>query len=239
VRLAIASCLLLAAPEAFAESATRAESATSGQPSESADGDEKNVDAPKPIAPAEEQRVDFTSTVQTGTVQVKAPPCWPELPWSHAQRSLALLATFGSYSGVGLGVRAGSARLGFEGSYGFLPVFVTFQQKPESDPLFKLMSAGALSAGVYVGVHRTDPRTDLGFTFGYKYSSLLGHGATAAFYVKREIAAHWTVQFFIGPTFFPDAEDRIRRETGWKYGSVSSGLAVHQGGAGISIAFFP
>ena len=188
--------------------------------------------------PREEAPVDLTKEVQEGKVEGKAPTCWPALPWT-TQRSLGILATLGSYSGFGLGVRAGKERLGFDVSYGFLPVFTTFQQTQESDPEFKLMSASALSAAMYVGVHRIDPRTDLGFTIGYKYSTLLGHGATAAFYVKRELASHWSVQLFIGPTFYPDAEDRIRRETGWKNGSVASGIAVHQGGGGVAISFFP
>ena len=190
-------------------------------------------------ASREETPADLTQVVQEGNVSGKAPTCWPALPWAEHQRSLALLATLGSYSGFGLGVRAGSARFGFDGSFGFLPVFATFQQTTESDPDFKLLSASAFSAGAYIGIHRTDPRTDLGISFGYKYSTLLGHGGSVAFYVKRELAAHWTLQFFIGPAFFPDAEDRIRRETGWKNGSVGSGIAVHQGGGGISLAFFP
>jgi hypothetical protein len=235
--VAIVGGVLLLAPAVFAQRAETAVGAQGGALAPRSDVQTEGV--PAAGAVAEEPRANFTATVQSGTVQSKARPCWPELPWSHAQRSLALLATLGSYSGFGLGVRAGSARFGFDGSYGFLPVLVTFQQQPESDPLFKFMSAGALSAGVYFGVHRIDPRTDLGFTFGYKYSTLLGHGATAAFYVNRELATHWAVQLFIGPTFFPDAEDRIRRETGWKHGSVSSGLAFHQGGGGLSISFFP
>ncbi len=234
--VAIVGGVLLLSPAVFAQNAESAAGAQGG--AHAAPSDAKTEAAPKAAAVAEEPRANFTA-VQSGTVQSKARPCWPELPWSHAQRSLALLATMGSYSGFGLGVRAGSARFGFDGSYGFLPVLVTFQQQPESDPLFKFMSAGALSAGIYFGVHRIDPHTDLGFTFGYRYSTLLGHGATAAFYVNRELGTHWALQLFIGPTIFPDAEDRIRRETGWKHGSVLSGLAFHQGGAGVSIAFFP
>jgi hypothetical protein len=102
-----------------------------------------------------------------------------------------------------------------------------------------LLSGYQLNAQVYVGLYRPNLRTDLGFTLGYKYHTLLRHGVGAAFYLKRDFSPHFSFQFFIGPSVFPEAEDQIRQKTHWEGGSVSSGIAWHQGGAGVSLAFYP
>jgi hypothetical protein len=124
-------------------------------------------------------------------------------------------------------------------SLAFLPILTTYSPDPETFPDFKLLTSFQLNASMYIGLYRPDPRTDLGITFGYKYNTLLRHGATVAFYFQRELGAHWVLHGFAGPCIFPDAEDQIRRQTGWTEGSVSSGIAWHQAGIGLSIAYFP
>jgi hypothetical protein len=150
-----------------------------------------------------------------------------------------MVATAGAYNGFGLGLRGGSPRVGLDASFAFFPVLATYSPDQQTFPKFKLLLGYEASASIYLGFYRPDSRTDLGITFGYKYSSLLRHGFGVAFYLQRDLSAHLTLQAFIGPTIFPNAEDQIRKETGWTGGSVSSGLAWHQGGAGVSLAFFP
>jgi hypothetical protein len=192
--------------------------------------------APSP-APAEEPApTEFAGVVQGGVVSPSPPPAAPS--WS-TQRNIALVATAGSYNGLGLGFRAGWPRIGVDASFAYLPIFATHSPNPEKFPTFKLMSSFQTNASIYIGLYRPKPRTDLGITFGYRYSSLLRHGVGVAFYLQHELAAHWTLQGFVGPTIFPAAEDQIRQETGWAHGSVSSGLAWHQAGVGLSIAYFP
>jgi len=182
--------------------------------------------------------VEFSGVVQEGGVvaatAAPAPPCL-EL----AQRDFALVATEGSYSGFGLGFRAGGPRIGFDGSFAFMPLLVTFAANPDSAPDFEILTSFQANATVFFGLYQTDTRTDLGIAVGYKYNTLLKHGVNVAFYLKKELGKHWALMGFAGPSIFPDAEDQIRERTGWENGSVASGLAWHQAGLGLSLAFFP
>jgi len=220
-------------------SAARAQSAALGEgaPADPPPTEAAPATAASPATSAEPRPAEFPGMLQGGVV---APPPQPALPpaWS-TQRNLALIATAGSYSGFGLGFRAGWPRVGLDASFGAFPVLATFSANPEKFPKFKVLLGYEASASIYVGFYRPDARTDLGITFGYKYSSVLQHGVALAFYYQRQIAAHWAIQAFVGPVIFPDAESQIRKVTGWTGGSVSSGMAWHQGGAGLSVAFFP
>ena len=189
-----------------------------------------------PTAPEETPPAEFPGVVQSGVVTAPRPAF--ARPWP-TQRNFALLATEGSYSGFGLGLRGGWLRVGIDGAFAFFPIFATFSSNPEEFPEFKLLSSFQTNASLWIGLHRLDARTDLGIAFGYKYNSLLRHGVSVAFYMQRELGAHWALQGFVGPNIFPDAEDQIRQKTGWTEGSVSSGMAWHQAGVGLSLAFFP
>jgi hypothetical protein len=189
-----------------------------------------------PSTAEETPPAEFPGVIQSGSVSVTQSAA--ERPWP-TQRHFALVATQGSFNGFGLGFRGGWLRAGLDASFAFLPLLATYSSDPETFPDFKLLSGFQGNASIYLGLHRPDSRTDLGIAFGYKYNTLLRHGATVAFYFQRELAAHWTLQGFVGPCIFPEAEDRIREKTGWVAGSVLSGLAWHQAGVGLSLAFFP
>jgi hypothetical protein len=179
---------------------------------------------------------EFPGVIQSGGVSVASSA--EARPWP-TQRHFALVASEGSFNGFGLGVRGGWLRAGLDASFGFVPFLVTYGSDPEEFPEFKLMSGFQGNASIYLGLYRPDSRTDLGIAFGYKYNTLLRHGAAVAFYFQRELSAHWALQGFVGPCIFPEAEDQIRAKTGWVGGSVMSGLAFHQAGVGLSLAFFP
>lgn len=156
-----------------------------------------------------------------------------------AQRNFALVALAMPYDGFGLGIRALGPRLGLDLSGAFRPVLATYSTDPGKFPKIRVLSGFQLNAGFYLGVYRPNLRTDLGLAAAYKYHTLLGHGVSAAFYLKRELSAHFSFQLFIGPAVFPHAERAIRAKTNWSGGSVSSGIAWHQGGLGVSLAFYP
>lgn len=193
--------------------------------------------APAPtVEPEAPPPMEFPGMIQEGTVTGARDPY--ARPWP-TQRNLALFGTYGTFNGFGLGVRAGSLRVGLDASFSFSPILATYQADSEATPEFQFLSGFQGNASMYVGLHRLDARTDLGIAFGYKYSTLLRHGVTVAFYVQRELGAHWALLGFVGPCIFPDAENQIRKETGWMGGSVLTGIAWHQSGVGAAIAFFP
>jgi hypothetical protein len=123
-------------------------------------------------------------------------------------------------------------------SSAYRPVFASHSTEPGRFKL-ALLEGYQLNLALYVGVYRPNPGTDLGFSVGYKYNTLLRHGVGAAFYLQRELGAHFGLLFFVGPAVFPRAERGIREKTGWAGGSVSSGIAWHQGGVGVSLVFYP
>jgi hypothetical protein len=202
---------------------------------------ESSSKPPSPAAPDDAKPTEFPGVIEGGVAAAPPPPPprpSDERPWS-TQRNLGIVATQGSFDGFGLGVRGGAARVGLDGSFAFAPILATYSSDPERFPEFKFLTGFQVNATMYIGIHRLNALTDLGIAFGYKYSTLLRHGGTVAFYFQRELASHWTLQAFVGPCIFPDAEDAIREKTGWVNGSVLSGLAWHQAGLGISVAFFP
>jgi hypothetical protein len=194
-----------------------------------------------PAAPAKEvddaTPAEFSGIVEGGVVGA-SPPTPSALPWS-TQRSFALLASEGSYNGFGLGLRIARSRIALDSSFAFMPLLVSFQSDPDASPDFDLLTSFQINESVCFGLYRPDPRTDLGIALGYKYNSLLKHGVNVAFYLQRELGAHWALMGFAGPSIFPAAENEIRKKTGWTNGSVLSGIAFHQAGVGLSLAFFP
>jgi hypothetical protein len=216
------------------QAAGQAQAQSEGPPAEPTDA--PPVPVTPPAKPEEAPPAEFPGVTQGGGVS-STRSAW-ERPWP-TQRNFALVATEGSFNGYGLGFRAGWLRVGWDASFAFSPILATYSPDPETFPEFKFLFGFQANASMYVGLHRLDARTDLGITFGYKYSTLLRHGGTIAFYFQRELGSHWALQAFVGPTIFPDAEDQIRKETGWVGGSVLSGIAWHQAGLGVSIAFFP
>ena len=162
----------------------------------------------------------------------------PPLREPKGQRQFALFATALPYDGFGLGVRVFGPRVGLDLSAAYRPIFATHSPDPDRFPRFALLEGYQLNASLYVGVYRPNARTDLGFTLGYKYNTLARHGVGAAFYVARELSAHFVFCFVVGPAVFPRAEHEVRERKGWVGGSVSSGIAWHQGGVGGMIAYY-
>ena len=156
-----------------------------------------------------------------------------------AQRQFGLLAVAMPYDGFGLGLRALGPRVGLDLSLAYRPILATHSTDPDRFPKVRLLEGYQANAALYVGVYRPNPRTDLGFSIGYKYNTLIHHGVGAAFYLQRELASHFAFLLFLGPAVFPRAERELRKKTGWTSGSVSSGIAWHQGGVGVALVFYP
>ncbi len=174
-----------------------------------------------------------------GQAPEKQPPARPadERLYTGQRRFGILLSDM---HGVGLGLRLRSSRFAVDIAAGFRPVFATYVAGAGDTPEFRLLPSFELGITPALLVYRAGPKTELGFAAGYAYNSLLGHGATLAFYIDYDLGERFAAHFFLGPTIFPKAESRIRDEARFPAGgSVSSGIAAMQGIAGVSLGFFP
>ena len=109
---------------------------------------------------------------------------------AHAEGERSLFGfegTVGLSNGVGAGVRIGDIPFGGHITAAWQPVLVATEETdayglPSANLYF--FSSFVVNADVYVLVVEPTPRSAVGFTAGYKYSTLLGHGGGAGFYAE-------------------------------------------------------
>ncbi len=166
------------------------------------------------------------------------PPAKPRFDTS--QRNLGFFADIGAYSGFGGGVRAGTRTAGVEGSYGWLPILIALQNTPADSPHFEFFSTGQANAAVYWLFFKPGPRADAGLTLGWKYDTLLGHGAGVGGYAQVDLTRALALHVYGGLSIYPRGEPRLRDtaaipdDAGFAFPSPNFQL-----GAGGGLVLFP
>jgi hypothetical protein len=158
---------------------------------------------------------------------------------SSGQRHLGLTLQLGEYSGFGVGLQLGSRDVGLRAAVGWTPLLLVAQDQFDSTQL-DFYGALQVSPDLYVRLLTFQGKTDLGLQVGYRYSSLLGHGAALGGYVQ--FALHRTADVFVagGLMIYPDGEAHLKQEEHLASNTSFSfpGPSVNVG-ASLGIALFP
>ncbi len=152
---------------------------------------------------------------------------------------VGLLVHAGVFQGFGGGLQLGTETVGVRGSVAWMPHLFALDRGGGSTDL-EFRSALLLSPDLYVRVLHPRPRTHVGLEAGYRYSSLLGSGVAAGFYVQFGIGPRWLDALVTGGVLvFPNGEDRAREELNQPFANFRfPGPAVNVG-ATVGLAFFP
>jgi len=154
------------------------------------------------------------------------------------QRNLGIAAEIGFSTGLGAALHLGSPTLGLYVAGGVLPVFVFGNEKTSSRSMtFDAYGAAAVNADFYAMFLQPSPRSTVGVSGGYSYSTLLGSGANLGVAIRYDLATQLAFSAFGGLTIYPDAEDRLV-EHGYPATQDPASPQI-QGGVNVGLVFYP
>jgi hypothetical protein len=149
-------------------------------------------------------------------------------------------ARAGWYDCTGAGLRVGPPAFGIAVTGGYFPILVSYTTGIYgTDPHLAFFSSVQLNASPEVRIVRTSHGTDIGLNAGYKYNTLLGHGAGAALYARFPLSPEYGIEVLGGPVVFPAGKDRVAEKIATPGAVISAFGPVIQGGLEIAIVWSP
>jgi hypothetical protein len=118
------------------------------------------------------------------------------------QRYFGLAANALTYHGFGLGVQAGTADVGINGAFGWVPVLIAVATN-DDEPL-QFFSTSQIAADAYAMFLHPRPNSGIGFSAGYRKNSLLGSGGAIGGTGYLEWSSALRIQVAGGLLIFPD-----------------------------------
>lgn len=152
---------------------------------------------------------------------------------------LSLVAGIGAGDGLVAGAGISTGALGLRATAGWRPLVISMVEEAGDPPDFGFYSSGQANADLVALPWRPSPRSAVGASVGYKYNTVLGHGAGAAFEAAIGLSPRLSLLLSAGVAYFPDGDDEIREremapaETDFNY-PLGAGW---QSGANIGLAF--
>jgi len=143
----------------------------------------------------------------------------------------------GWYSGIGASALFRPSPVGVAVSGGYMPVFIVGNDTESQDVRLNYYSSLQLDADLVIGPILRNASVDLSLILGYRYNTVLGHGAGAGIAIELPISEKWAATFLIAPSIFPQASDQLDEHD---YPSDRDpSLPWLQGGAGAALWFYP
>ena len=140
------------------------------------------------------------------------------------------LLHIGPFSGFGAGVQAGTRALGVRVSAGWAPLLLAENTGGSVD--FKIYSSLQISPDLYARFIETPTGAAVGAQFGYRYSTVLGHGIGAGGYGQFPINPSLHGLVAGGVLVFPDGESQLK-----KHESLPSSAQFSFPGPGLTFGF--
>lgn len=152
-------------------------------------------------------------------------------------RPFAIGPTAGFHSGIGASALFRPSPVGLAVSGGYMPVFIFGNESESKEVRLNYYSSLQLDADVVIGPILRNDKVDLSLILGYRYNSVLGHGAGAGIAIELPLSERWAVAIMIAPSIFPQASDQLAEHD---YPSDRDpSLPWLQGGAGAALWFYP
>jgi hypothetical protein len=148
----------------------------------------------------------------------------------------------GPYTGGALGAQVGVSGLGLRASAGWNPLLVS-TTAPDTlrTSSLHVFSTGQVNVDAFALPFRSASGALVGGSAGYKYNSVLGHGASVAFDAQlvRSRRVRW--HFQAGVVYYPDGTERVSAERAIPQGDhISFPFGARwQAGASIGLAVYP
>jgi hypothetical protein len=178
-----------------------------------------------------------------GPVEARPPHSPPSGPTPLGSRAgdrgpLAFLLHIGLYSGFGGGVALGTADAGVRASVGWTPLLTVLMSGSDSELHF--YGGLQISPDLYASLFSPRPTTRVGVQGGYRYNTLLGHGAALGGYAQFAVGGALDALLSAGLVVYPDGEDRLMRDEHLPAGTSFSfpGPTVNLG-VSLGLVFFP
>ena len=152
---------------------------------------------------------------------------------------LSLVAGIGAGDGLVAGAGLSTGSLGVRATAGWRPLVISMVEEAGDSPDFGFYSSGQANVDLVALPWQPSPRAAVGASLGYKFNTVLGHGAGAAFEASIGLSPRLSLLLNAGVAYFPDGDDEIREremaspETDFNY-PLGAGW---QSGANIGLAF--
>jgi hypothetical protein len=197
------------------------------QPAPSADrpADPPSTPAAEPPAPAPDPTPTPAPSAAAPSMPSPAPAAAPASPAPAAvppavvphyghQRIAGLLAEIGFHTGFGIGARVGTGDFGARVSADWNPIIVVIQKLDATQTDFDAASSLQINADLFALPIQGTERARIGAIGGYRYNSILGHGASLGGNAVVDLGPHLALDILGGITWFPRGNERARDEFG-------------------------
>jgi hypothetical protein len=155
------------------------------------------------------------------------------------RRAFGVGPTAGVFSGFGAIAGGGGDTVKAWLSGGYFPVLVFANARtPDRAMRFNYYGAYQLGGDVTVRLFQR-ARTDFALLLGYKFNSVLGHGAGGGVRILHDLSDRVALEISAGLAVFPSAQDRLDREFGYPADRVPPLTPALQGGANLGLLVFP
>lgn len=171
------------------------------------------VAAPPADAPVAAPAAAPPPAAPTPTAAPAAPAPAPVAHYGH-QRSVGILAEIGLHTGFGVGARVGAGDFGARVSAGWNPIIVAIQKPDPTENDFDAASSLQINADLFALPIQGTERARVGAIGGYRYNSILGHGASLGGNAVVDLGPHLALDLLGGITWFPSGNERARDEFG-------------------------
>ena len=136
-----------------------------------------------------------------------------------ARWGYGLSLRLGTWDASGVGVRLGTPAVGGVLAAGYVPVLTNYRAPGGTDSRLALLSTGQLAASLELRFLHMTRGTDIGATAGWRYDTLLGHGAGLGVYARVPFSAESALEIAGGPIYYPQGWNGVS-------GAVPSGASV-------------
>jgi len=167
--------------------------------------------AAQPSPPADAPPAPAPVAAPAGAPAAPAPARVPH--YGH-QRGVGILAEIGFHTGFGVGARVGAGDFGARVSAGWNPIIVAIQKPDPAESDFDAASSLQINADVFALPIQGTERARVGAIGGYRYNSILGHGASLGGNAVVDLGPHLALDLLGGITWFPSGNARARDEFG-------------------------
>jgi hypothetical protein len=153
------------------------------------------------------------------------------------QRHFGLGPAIGLHSGMGGLLTIEAKPLGLVVSGGYMPLLVGGNEGEQRKAKIDYYGSAQLNADLLIGPIYEGVKVDIDVLGGYRYNTVLGHGAGLGLRLSLDVSRALRVAFHVTPNVFPKAADRLDARG---YPPERDALFPwFQGGVGVAAVFYP
>jgi len=179
------------------------------------------------VRPPDETRHYAGSVVDDGAVAAE-----PVREKVISRYDVSPLIVAGNAEGVGGGLQLDASIFALRGSFAYMPLIagLDVDEAGNADSV-EVLHSYQVNADLLTFVWAPSAASRIGFSGGYRYNDVLGHGGAVGLQVEADVAEHMTIFLSLSTAFFPEGNERALERLGNPEGETDfvAGPTFHNG----------